>query len=403
MKVLFKLALRNLLGAGLRTWLNVVVLSLAFVAIIWSQGLYQGMSRQAAQSLIDTEYGGGQYWHTQYDPFNPLTLEDAHGPVPEPLEKLIEERKATAILIVHGTLYPQGRFLPVMIRGIDPNQDTLLFPSKFLAAPDESEESRAGVESDALIPAIIGTRMAKLTRLGVGDGVILRWRDADGAFDAREIRIAQIISTTVQSIDQGQVWIALPILRSLAGMKDQATLVTLAKGVTFGEEIPGWSFKSLNFLLQDIDELVRSKTIGATILYVVLILLAMLAIFDTQVLSIFRRRKEIGTLMALGMTRLKVIQLFTLEGALHGVLAALVAAAYGIPFLTFFARKGWAMPQVVDSYGFALGERIFPVYSAGLVMGTAVLVMLITTIVSFLPTRKIARLKPTDALRGKIS
>jgi putative ABC transport system permease protein len=31
------------------------------------------------------------------------------------------------------------------------------------------------------------------------------------------------------------------------------------------------------------------------------------------------------------------------------------------------------------------------------------LVLGITTIVSFLPTRKIAKLKPTDALRGKLS
>jgi hypothetical protein len=41
-----KLALRNLLGAGLRTWLNVVVLSLSFVLIIWLQGLYKGMGDQ---------------------------------------------------------------------------------------------------------------------------------------------------------------------------------------------------------------------------------------------------------------------------------------------------------------------------------------------------------------------
>lgn len=392
MKILLKLALRNLLGAGLRTWLNVAVLSFAFVVIIWTQGLYQGMSRQAAQSLMDAEYGGGQYQHEHYDPFNPLTLEDAHGPVPGPLAKLIEERKATAILIVQGTLYPQGRFLPVLVKGIDSAQEVLLFPSKFLETGDIAE-----------IPAVIGSRMARSSGLGVGDAVTLRWRDARGAFDARNIRVVQVMSTTVQSLDQGQIWLSLETLRSLAGMEREATLITLGKGTAFQEEIPGWPFKSLDVLLKDIHDLVQSKTLGATILYVVLILLAMLAILDTQVLSIFRRRKEMGTLMAMGMTRAKIIQLFTLEGALHGVLAALVAAAYGIPLLTLFARTGWAMPQAVDSYGFAIGERIFPVYSAGLVIGTTVLVMLVTTVVSFLPTRKIARLKPTDALRGRLS
>jgi putative ABC transport system permease protein len=167
--------------------------------------------------------------------------------------------------------------------------------------------------------------------------------------------------------------------------------------------VSGWVFRDLDFLLSDIKQLVQMKSAGATILYVVLIVLAMLAIFDTQVLSIFRRKKEMGTLMALGFTRGRVIRLFTLEGALHGVLAALVAALYGIPFLTWFAGHGWTLPEGMDSYGFAIGEKLFPVYSVGLVVATTLLVLVITTIVSFLPTRRIAKLKPTDALRGRMS
>ena len=45
-----KLALKNVLGVGLRTWLNVVVLSLSFVLIIFSQGLLEGMNRQAEEA-----------------------------------------------------------------------------------------------------------------------------------------------------------------------------------------------------------------------------------------------------------------------------------------------------------------------------------------------------------------
>jgi len=392
MKLYFKLALRNLLAAGLRTWLNVIVLSFAFVAIIWSQGLYRGMSRYAAQAMTEVELGGGQYWHENYDPYNPLTLQEAHGPVPEPLAQLIQEGRALAILIVQGTLYPRGRFFPVLIKGIDPRQQILLFPSRYL----ENEQSEE-------IPAVIGSRMASTCGLKIGDTVTLRWRDKRGAFDARDLRIVHVMKTSVQSVDQGQVWISLDLLRKLTGLEGEATVITLAKGVNFNEAVPGWSYKSLDFLLRDIDEVVRSKTIGASIIYIILLSLAMLAIFDTQVLSIWRRRKEIGTLMALGMTRAQVIKLFTIEGAMHAVLAAAVAALYGLPLLSFFARKGLGMPQVVDSYGFALGERIFPAYSAGLVISTVILIMVMTTIVSFLPTRRIAKLKPTEALRGRIT
>jgi ABC-type lipoprotein release transport system permease subunit len=217
------------------------------------------------------------------------------------------------------------------------------------------------------------------------------------------VEIVQVMKTIVQSVDQGQVWVPLDRLRVWAGMEGEASLVVADRRATERPQVSGWVFKDLDDLLSDVRELVQMKSAGATILYVVMILLAMLAIYDTQVLSIFRRRKEMGTLMALGFTRGQVIRLFTLEGALHGVLAALLAALYGIPFLTWFARKGWAMPQGMDSYGFAIGEKIFPIYSVGLVAATTLIVLVITTIVSYLPTRKIARLKPTDALRGRVS
>ena len=95
--------------------------------------------------------------------------------------------------------------------------------------------------------------------------------------------------------------------------------------------------------------------------------------------------------------------MFPLEGAMHSVFAAVVAALYGVPLLLYSAKKGWAMPAAVDDYGIAIGKALFPVYGAGLVVGTTVLVLVVTTIVSFLPTRRIARLKPTDALRGKMT
>jgi len=83
-------------------------------------------------------------------------------------------------------------------------------------------------------------------------------------------------------------------------MEGEASLVVVERDAAERPQVTGWVFRDLDFLLNDVRQLVQMKTAGATIFYVVLILLAMLAIFDTQVLSIFRRRKEMGTLMALG-------------------------------------------------------------------------------------------------------
>jgi ABC-type lipoprotein release transport system permease subunit len=386
-----RLAIRNLLGAGLRTWLNVVVLSFSFVVIIWLQGLYKGMGDQARVAQTDAEFGGGQYWQEKYDPFDPLTLQDAHSPIPESLQMLIDNKQATAILISQATIYPEGRLHTILMKGIEPAQSIVNLPSKFL---DQEGED---------LPALIGTRMAKNTGLKIGDTVTVRWRDAQGTFDARDAKIVQIMKTSVPTVDQAQIWVPLDIMQSLTRMENEASLVVLAQDTEEFSQISGWKHKDMDFLLKDINLMVKSKQAGGSIVYVILLCLAMLAIFNTQVLSIFRRRKEMGTLMSMGMTRGKIIQLFTLEGAMHSVLAAVVAAIYGIPLLLWSAKAGWAMPEAVDDFGMALGEALFPVYSTGLVIGTTILILVVTTIVSFLPTRKIAKLKPTDALRGKMT
>ena len=386
-----KLAFRNIYGAGLRTWLNVIALSFSFVAIIFLQGLYNGMNDQIEKATVDAQYAGGQYWQKDYDPYDPLTLDDAHGKIPVNLQKLVEDKKAITILIRPATIYPNSRFQNALLKGIAPDQTVLSIPTSVLATDETAT------------PALIGSRMAKSTGLKKGDYVTVRWRDANGTFDADEIRIEEVMKTDVSEIDNGQIWIPIETMREMMAMPNEATIIVMEKGSQFSEKIDNWNHKDLKFLLRDLRVLFLSKSIGGSIFYTVLLLLAMLAIFDTQILSLYRRRKEMGTLMALGMTRFKLIQLFTLEGAMHAVLAALVAAVYGTPLLIYVATTGYGLPDAADSFGFAMGNRLFPTFTAGLIVGTTVLVIIVTTIVSYLPTRRIAKLEPTDALRGRFT
>jgi ABC-type lipoprotein release transport system permease subunit len=394
--IVLKLAIRNLRGAGIRTWLNAIALSFAFVAIIFGQGMMQGMNKQAEDASTAFEFGGGQYWQKNYDPYDPLTLEDAHAPLPAALESLARAGKAAPILVVAGSIYPLGRLKPVLLKGIDPGQKVLALPTAALG------------ESDEDLPLLIGQRTAASTGLAVGDQVTVQWRDADGAFDARDGRVVGVMQTSVSTVDAGQVWMPLVRLQELAGMTKEATIVTVARGLGTRSELPdnsvmsraGWNFKGPDFLLSDLRQMVKTKTVGQVIMFTVLFLLAMLAIFDTQVLSVFRRRREIGMLIALGMTRVQVIVMFTLEGALHSILAAVLGMAYGAPLFYSLQRNGFAIPGG-DTWGYATGDKLYPTFTAGLILGTTVLVFLVTTVVSWLPTRRIARLKPTDALAGR--
>jgi putative ABC transport system permease protein len=386
----FKLALRNLLGAGLRTWLNVIVLSFSFIVIIWTKGLLEGWDRQAKHDMISWEIAGGQYWHHLFDPYDPFTLTDSHGTVPQQFAGQSGDTGIAPVLITQGTIYPQGRMQSVIIKGIDPDQNVIELPTSALSA------------GEGEIPAIIGEGMATSTGLKKGDNVILRWRDRNGTFDASEITIASVFKTTVPTVDVGQVWLPLEKLQEMMLMPGEATILITGKDMSSAPVLDDWIYKTREDLLSDVEMIIKSKSAIGIIIWGIMLLMAMLAVFDTQVLSIFRRQKEIGTYVAMGMTRGQVVGLFTLEGAMHSVLAALVGAVYGIPLLMTQSARGVAIPLNSSDFGISMAERLYPVYSLGLIAGTVLTVFIVTSIVSYWPARKIAKMNPTEALRGRI-
>ena len=391
--MLFKIAIKNLLGAKLRTWLNVFVTALSFFMIILFSAMYDGMREHAKQVTIDTEIAGGAYWHPEYDPLDPMTFEDAHSIIPRDLKLLVDQKKAIAVLVSQASIYPNGRIMPIIMKGITPEQNIVNMPTQMLVGHEE-----------VAIPVLIGRGMAKDANLQVGDAFTIRWLDADRTYDADEGTVVHIMDTENFKLDMGHIWVPLKKAQTMLAMEEEATYVTYSEGVSVVKNKNDWIPRDVKYLIRDMEALIKADEPNAAIMYIILLCFAAMGIFNAQVLSIFRRGREIGTLMALGMTRTKVVGLFTLEGGLNAFLAAIVTVILFGPLLWYFGTNGiWLGVDYSDgAMGLIVEKYLIPVYSVGLVVTTTIIVSIIVLIVSYLPSRRIARMKPTDALRGKV-
>ena len=391
--MLFKIAIKNLLGAKLRTWLNVFVTALSFFMIILFSAMYDGMREHAKQVTIDTEIAGGAYWHPEYDPLDPMTFEDAHSIIPRDLKLLVDQKKAIAVLVSQASIYPNGRIMPIIMKGITPEQNIVNMPTQMLVGHEE-----------VAIPVLIGRGMAKDANLQVDDAFTIRWLDADRTYDADEGTVVHIMDTENFKLDMGHIWVPLKKAQTMLAMEEEATYVTYSEGVSVVKNKNDWIPRDVKYLIRDMEALIKADEPNAAIMYIVLLCFAAMGIFNAQVLSIFRRGKEIGTLMALGMTRTWVVGLFTLEGGLNAFLAAIMTVILFGPLLWYFGTNGiWLGVDYSDgAMGLIVEKYLIPVYSVGLVVTTTIIVSIIVLIVSYLPSRRIARMKPTDALRGKV-
>jgi len=392
--MLFKIAIKNLLGAKLRTWLNVFVTALSFFMIVFFSAMYDGMLEHAMQVTIDTEIAGGAYWHPEYDPLDPMTFEDAHAVPPGTVKALVNQKKAVPVLVSQASIYPNGRIMPVIMKGIIPEQNIVNMPTQMLAGHDE-----------ATIPVLIGRSMAKDANLEVGETFTIRWLDADRTYDADEGTVVHIMDTENFKLDMGHIWVPLEKAQTMLAMEGEATYVTYAEGLSIVENKGNWIPRDVKYLIRDMEALIEADEPNAAIMYIILLCFAGMGIFNAQVLSIFRRGKEIGTLMALGMTRARVVGLFTLEGGLNALLAAIMTIILFGPVLWYFGVNGiWLGVDYSDgAMGLIVEKYLIPVYSVGLVVTTTIVVSIIVLIVSYMPSRRIARMKPTDALRGKVN
>ena len=136
-----------------------------------------------------------------------------------------------------------------------------------------------------------------------------------------------------------------------------------------------------------------------TVLRAIIGVIIVLSISNMLVMNVLERTGEIGTLLAVGFRRSKVMQLFAVEGLLLGLIggAAGVLTGYGLAELTSFIGIPMPPPPGMEE-GFTAEIRItLPV------LANAFAIAFVTTALAGLyPAWKASRLDIINALRHNI-
>lgn len=390
--MIFKLALRNILNNGWRSFINILILSIVLIIIIWMQATYHSWLSQSEIQQGLWEYGEGILRARDYDPFDPLSFDESYAKIPVEYEAGIKSGELIPILLSPATIYPQMRMQPAIIKGIPQKQNLLAFPSDKL----HSEEGD-------LVPVLIGKAMAKSSRLEEGDIFTIRVREITGSFNAIDAVVKEVLQIPAPSADLGTIWMDLQVLQKLRNAADTASYFVMGTSKYFGKETEDFRYVDRNEYFADLYEMIENSSLQQITIYSLLVFLAMLSIFDTQTLAIFRRRKEIGTLSAIGLTKGKIIGLFTIEGTLYTFFAIILTPILGFPLFWYFATKGFPVMEGFDAFGIpGLTEPIMYEYPINEILFIFAVILVLTVFISWLPARKISKLNPVDALRGKV-
>jgi putative ABC transport system permease protein len=125
-------------------------------------------------------------------------------------------------------------------------------------------------------------------------------------------------------------------------------------------------------------------------------IIIILTISNTQTMSVLERTTEIGTSLAIGLRRSEIMNLFMIEGGLIGIGGGIIGIGLGYTLGAMISAIGIPMPPPP---GMARGYTGEILINLQLAFDGFALALLTTLIASLLPAWRASRMNVVDALR----
>jgi len=211
------------------------------------------------------------------------------------------------------------------------------------------------------------------------------------SFPFENKRVLTVPLATAQALIDldGRVTEYAVAVEDLAKLEETRAALEAALGPEF--EVHTW--QQLNTFVRDV---IARQNIVFSAISMVLFIIALTVIANTMLMSVFERVREIGTLLAVGVRRRQVLQLFIIEAAVIGAIGGVIGAAVGRAALFVIASIGIPIEMPGTSGSALLQPAVTPPF----VVGAVVAAMLGALAASALPARRASRLNPVDALRN---
>lgn len=283
--------------------------------------------------------------------------------------------------------------------GVEPAKEAIVSKSlPILEGSNLSDRAPDGI--------ILGTGLASNLGAPVGSRVVLLVNTASGGVSAVEATVRGLFSTQVKAFDDVALKVPLPMARKLMkingahvwvfALDDLERAAETARRWTDAYPDSHLEFRKWSDLADFYNKTVKLLSSQMGVVRLLIGLIIVLGISNMLVMNVLERTGEVGTLMAMGAKRSRIVQLFLGEGILLGLVGGLAGLIVAYLLAKGISAVGIPMPPPPGrSVGYSAGIRLdwsLAAWAFGLAVGSALLA-------SIYPSVKASRLVVVDALR----
>jgi putative ABC transport system permease protein len=403
----FKLAWRNIWRNKRRTLITIASIFFAIFFALIMRAMQLGSYGHWTDSIVKTYCGYIQVHKAGY--WDDPTLDNSFD------SNLDLENKIRLVENVSGVIPRFESFAlastgnqtkGVMVVGIDTEKEKQLTnPKTKIVTGSYLDKDSSGV--------LVSQRLAEFLKLSVNDTVTLLSQGYHGVTAAGIFPVAGIIRLPNPELDRRMIFMSTRNARYLYNAEGRLTSLVInidktnkldrtvdrIKSLFNPNQYEVMSWKDLN---PEIVQAIESDQTSGFIMLGLLYLIVGFGVLGTLIMMTTERRREFGVMVALGMQKIKLGLLVTMEMILLGIIGIISGIIGSIPIILYFRQNPIEFAdeyaKMFEQYGM---EPIMPfVLQIDYFIGQSLVVFLIFLIAIIYPVYSIIRLKEIRALKA---
>jgi ABC-type lipoprotein release transport system permease subunit len=403
--MLIAVSWRNIWRSRTRSLVVIIAITLGIMAGVFSTAFMKGMMVQRLETAIRTEISNIQI----HDSLFRKTSETKYF-IPQALlltrqtDTLTHVTGVTPRIVVQSMISSAETGTGVTIMGVIPDREKKV--------TDISEKLIEGkyFEGVRRKPIVISRKLADKLNIHLRSRVVITLQDLDRNLVTDAFRVAGIYKTTNTSYDETHVFVRYEDLRSMTALppgaaheiavrtdndRNTPAVQEEIREMAPQLEVLNWQELSpeLTYITAAMDQYMY--------LFIAIILMALLfGIINTMLMVILERQKEIGMLLAIGMSRARIFfmiiietVLLSLTGGLTGILLGTLVSKYFEVHYIDLSMFGKGLEQ----WGY--NTMVHTLVDSGMVVTVTFMVIVTGILAAVYPAWKAIRYDPAEALR----
>ena len=403
--ILTKLAWKNIFRNKRRTIIASTAMGIGLAALIFVDAFWMGMEENMIRTATASFLGDAQIHREGFRDEGEvsLTIQALDELTADLTEEAIVER-FTQRTLASGMITSPASVSAINLVGVYPPTE------RFLSKVDDAITEGVYFEGDNSRDMVIGTKLAEVLEIGLGQRVVVTVAQAESGELAQEMfRISGIYHFADEEMNRGMVFIRIEKAQQMLAIGDDVHEIALKfTSVAYAQDsdLPFWSAYSRHGnealswteILPQLEAILKMSQTSKYIMGIVLFGVVVFGIVNTLFMSLYERMFEFGVLRSVGTRPLRMAQVVLFEAGALAIVSIGLGTVLGYLVTVIFVHRGIDYTGI-EMMGVTMQEFLYPIMAVRQFILYPIWVFVFTIIAGLYPARYVAKMTPVDAMR----